>query len=59
MLRTLGLVGITGLLIALAGVGIIAYVNPVLAGGVVLTLVGIALAVQALVKGVLSKFGFL
>ena len=57
MLRALGVVGIIGLLIAIAGIGVIAYVDPILAGGVILTLAGITLTVQALVKGVLSKFG--
>ena len=57
MIRSLGPVGILGILLALGGVAVIAYIEPIVAAGFVIAIVGIALAVQALVKGVLAQFG--
>ncbi len=58
MIRSLGAVGIVGILLAIAGISIIAYVNPVLAGGVAAILVGISLVVANLVRQVMTKLGF-
>lgn len=58
MIRSLGALGILGLLVAIAGIGVIAYVNPIVAGGIVAILVGIGLVVVNLVRGMMAKLGF-
>lgn len=57
MIRSLGLMGIFGVLITIAGVAVVAYVDPVLAAGVIAVLVGIGLVVQSLVRRMLAGFG--
>lgn len=57
MFDKLGLAGITGVLCCLAGIGIIASVAPVVAGGFTLVLVGLVLVARGLLSGVLSAFG--
>lgn len=57
MLDKLGPLGIAGLVVALAGLLIVAWVNLVLAGGLALVLAGIGLVTAGLVKNVMSAFG--
>lgn len=57
MFNRLGIVGVLGVLCCLCGLGVIAYVAPVVAGGFALVLVGLALVVRGLLSGVLSAFG--
>lgn len=43
MLGRLGISGVVGVLVILGGLSLIAYANPIIAGGLVLVLVGIGL----------------
>lgn len=57
MLNNLGPLGIAGFVIVLAGIGLIAYANLLIAAGVALVLAGLGLVVRALVTGMLRSFG--
>jgi uncharacterized membrane protein HdeD (DUF308 family) len=57
MFNRLGIAGVLGVLCCLCGVGVIAYVAPVVAGGIALVLVGLVLVVRGLLSNVLSAFG--
>ena len=57
MLRSLGIPGLIGLLFVLAGVGLIAYVNPLIAAGVTAILVGIGFMVGNAVRKLMQSFG--
>ncbi|ELY90535.1 hypothetical protein C483_10761 [Natrialba hulunbeirensis JCM 10989] len=57
MLKHLGLLGIVGILILVAGIGIVAYASPIVAVGIALVLAGLGLVVKALVSSVLQQFG--
>ena len=59
MLQNLGPLGIVGLLIVAAGIGLIAYANPVVAVGMALVLAGLGLVVKAVVSNVLGAFGMM
>ena len=58
MLDKLGISGVVGVLVLLAGVGIVAWKAPVVAGGIVLVLLGLALVVRSLAKSLMGVFGF-
>ncbi|QFU82212.1 DUF7470 family protein [Natronorubrum aibiense] len=57
MLKNLGPQGIAGLLILLAGVGLIASQNLLIAAGMALVLAGLGIVVKALISGMLQSFG--
>lgn len=57
MFDRLDAVGVFGLLLVLAGLALVALENLLIAGGLVLVLVGLGLAVKSLVSGMLSAFG--
>jgi hypothetical protein len=57
MLKKLGATGIVGIVIVLAGLGLVAYAEPIIAAGLALILFGFGLTVKALVSGLLSSFG--
>lgn len=57
MLDKLGITGIVGALLLLVGVGVVAWKAPVVAGGIVLVLVGLALVVRSAVRSVMGTFG--
>lgn len=57
MFDRLGLAGIAGLLLVLAGLALVAVESPLIAGGLVLVLVGLGLAVKSLLSGMLAAFG--
>jgi hypothetical protein len=58
MLDKLGLSGVFGVLLMLAGVGIVAWKAPIVAAGFVLVLLGLALVVRRMAKSVMGMFGF-
>ncbi|MFB6194178.1 MAG: hypothetical protein ABEI75_03855 [Halobaculum sp.] len=58
MIDRLGTTGIVGVLLALVGIGVVAFDEPVVAGGIALTLAGVGLVVKGLVDGLMSQFGF-
>ncbi|MFC6905989.1 DUF7470 family protein [Halalkalicoccus tibetensis] len=57
MFDRLDAVGVFGLLLVLAGLALVALENLLIAGGLVLVLLGLGLAVKSLVSGMLSAFG--
>ena len=57
MFNRLGLAGVIGVLCCVGGLAVIAYVAPVVAGGLALVLLGLALVVRGLLSGLLSAFG--
>ncbi len=57
MLRNLGPLGIVGLLILAAGIGLIAWADPIVAIGIALVLAGLGLVVRALISNMLGAFG--
>ena len=57
MLDKIGPSGILGVLLVLAGVGIVAWNAPIVAAGLVLVLVGFALVVRSAAKSVMGMFG--
>ncbi|ELY35904.1 DUF7470 family protein [Natronorubrum tibetense] len=57
MLRNLGPLGIVGIVILLAGIGLIAYQNLLIAAGMAMVLAGLGLVVKALISGMLQSFG--
>lgn len=57
MLDKFGLFGIVGVLLAVAGLGVVAWVNLVLAGGLALVLAGLGLTAFGLVKNLLGALG--
>jgi hypothetical protein len=57
MLDKLGTLGIVGIVVALAGLGLVAYQAPLVAAGLLLVLGGVGLVTQSLVKNVMSAFG--
>jgi len=57
MLDKLGAVGVIGLLLAVAGVGVVAIESLIIAAGLGLILLGLAVTAFGLVKNVLSSMG--
>ncbi|WP_440766535.1 DUF7470 family protein [Natronorubrum sp. DTA7] len=57
MLQNLGPLGIVGLVIVLAGIGLIAYESLLIAAGMAMVLAGLGLVVKALISGLLQSFG--
>ncbi|UTF54186.1 DUF7470 family protein [Natronosalvus rutilus] len=57
MRKSLGPLGILGVILAIAGIALIATQNYLIAGGLALMLIGVALVVKSLVTGVLQSFG--
>ncbi|MFC7190757.1 DUF7470 family protein [Halocatena marina] len=57
MIDKLGRSGIVGVLVILGGLALIALANPMIAGGLVLVLVGVGLIVHSLLKFALNALG--
>ena len=57
MFDKLGAKGIVGVLLLLAGIAVIAYVDPIIAAGIGLVVVGFVLTAWGLVSGLLASFG--
>ena len=58
MLRNIGIGGVLGFVFLLSGLGLIAYVDPLIAAGIAGVLLGLALVVRDLVTSALAAFGF-
>ena len=52
-----GVGGLVGFIAVLGGIGLIGWENPVIAGGLALVLVGLALLVRGIVQGFMSAMG--
>ncbi|WP_290814505.1 hypothetical protein [Halovivax sp.] len=57
MFRNLGTKGIVGVVLLLAGVGLIAYESLIVAAGISMVIAGLGLVAQGLVSGLLRSFG--
>jgi hypothetical protein len=57
MYRQLGPVGVFGLLVAAAGLGIVTWRAPLVGAGLALLLAGIGIVVQQLIRSMLGAFG--
>jgi hypothetical protein len=57
MLDKLGAAGIVGLLLVLGGLGLVAYVEPIIAAGIALVLAGLGLTLKAIVSSFVSAMG--
>lgn len=57
MFDKLGTKGILGVLLLLAGIAVIAYVNLLIAAGIALVVLGFVLTAWGLVSGLMSSFG--
>lgn len=57
MFDKLGPVGILGLLMLGAGIGVVAYVEPIIAVGIALVILGLGLTLKAIVSSFLGAMG--
>lgn len=57
MFDKLGAAGLVGVLVALGGIGLLAWVNPLIAAGIGLVVAGLGLLVYGLVSNLLASFG--
>lgn len=57
MQNKLGLVGIVGVVLLLVGLAVIAYVDPVIAGGVALVIAGLLFALKGVVDAAMQAMG--
>jgi hypothetical protein len=57
MFQRLGLVGVLGVVVMVAGIGLVTWQNPIIGGGIALMLAGVGLVVRSLVTSMLSMFG--
>ena len=57
MVGNIGLTGLVGVVLLIAGLGIVAVENPVIAIGFSLVLVGIGLVAKGLITNIMRSFG--
>ncbi|WP_436928734.1 DUF7470 family protein [Halosimplex halobium] len=57
MIDKLGAAGIVGVLVVVAGIGLLAWINPLIAAGMGLVVAGLGLLVYGLVSNLLASFG--
>jgi len=57
MIDKLGAKGIVGVFVLLAGIGVVAWRDPIVAAGIGLVVAGFVLTAWGLVSGLLSSFG--
>jgi hypothetical protein len=57
MMNKLGAAGIGGILVILGGIGLLAWVDPLIAAGIGLVVAGLGLVLYGLVTNVLASFG--
>lgn len=57
MFDRLGALGVVGIVLAVAGLALVAVESLLVAGGLALVLVGLGLAAKSLVSGMLATFG--
>ncbi|NGM68844.1 MULTISPECIES: DUF7470 family protein [Natronolimnobius] len=57
MIDKIGPLGFVGIVVLLAGIGLIAYADWIIAAGIALVLAGLGLVVKSLVSSVLQSFG--
>ena len=57
MIRNLGIKGLLGVVLLIAGVGLIAYESLIVAAGIAMVVAGLGLVAQGLVSSLLRSFG--
>jgi hypothetical protein len=57
MFNKIGISGVIGVLVVLGGLSLIAFANPIIAGGLVLILIGLGLIVRGLISSVMNSMG--
>ncbi|ELY27029.1 hypothetical protein C499_10854 [Halogeometricum borinquense DSM 11551] len=57
MFDKLGTKGIAGVVLLVAGIGIVAYQEPIVAAGIALVVAGLGLVASGLVQSVMGMFG--
>lgn len=57
MLRQIGAGGFIGIMALIVGFGVVAYINPIIAGGIALIFIGATLLVHSIIKAVATQFG--
>lgn len=57
MLDKLGAAGLVGVLVVFGGIGLLAWINPLIAAGMGLVVAGLGLLVYGLVSNLLASFG--
>lgn len=57
MIRNLGIKGLVGAVLLIAGVGLIAYESLIVAAGIAMVVAGLGLVAQGLVSSLLRSFG--
>jgi hypothetical protein len=57
MFTKLGISGVIGVLVVLGGLALIAFANPIVAGGLVLVLIGVGLIIRGLISSVMNAMG--
>jgi len=57
MLKQLGGAGVLGFLVLLAGIGVLAYVNPIIGAGVALVVAGLGLVTYGMVTNMMRALG--
>lgn len=57
MFNKLGVKGIAGVLVLLAGIGVVAWRDPIVAAGIGLVVFGVVLTAWGLVSGLMASFG--
>ena len=58
VLDKLGTTGVAGVVLLFAGVGLVAWQQPIVALGIALAFAGLALVAKGIVSNVMSAFGF-
>lgn len=57
MFDRFGISGIIGVLVILGGLALIAYANPIIAGGLILVLIGVGLVIRGLISSLMESMG--
>jgi hypothetical protein len=57
MFNKLGISGVIGVLVVLGGLSLIAFANPIIAGGLILVLIGVGLIIRGLISSVMNAMG--
>lgn len=57
MFDKFGVSGVVGVLVILGGLSLIAFADPIIAGGLVLVLVGVGLVIRGLISSLMDAMG--
>ena len=57
MFNKFGVSGVVGMLVVLGGLSLIAFANPIIAGGLILVLLGVGLLIRGLISSLMDAMG--